>query len=117
MPTNTDNEAVAAWRELAEAYTGEGEAQKTSNFSLQTYYYTRALIEIIDRLDGDLAYESFHAEAESLADDPMDLGALPVLACGPLPDGHDCAAGAALAQYSVDDETWTVIRDFAVPNE
>ncbi|MEE8601457.1 ABC transporter substrate-binding protein [Euzebya tangerina] len=116
LPTNTDNEAVAAWRELAEAYTGEGSAQSTSNFSLQTYYYTRALLEILDRLDGDLAYENFHAEAESLVDDPLDLGALPILACGPLPEGHSCASGAALAQYSVADETWTVIRDFMEAN-
>lgn len=117
LPTSTDNDAVTAWRELAEAYTGEGEAQKTSNFSLQTYYYTRALIDIIDRLDGDLAYERFHEVAESLVDEPLDLGALPALACGPLPDGHGCASGAALAEYSVDDESWTIVRDFAEPNQ
>lgn len=117
LPTSTENEAVAEWRALAEAYTGEGDAQKLSNFSLQTYYYTRALLEVIDRLDGDLAYENFHTTAESLVEEPLDLGALPVLACGSLPEGHSCASGAALAQYSAADESWTVIRDFMAPNE
>lgn len=112
LPTSEDNEAVAAWRTLAEAYTGQGSGQKLSNFSLQTYYYTRALFELLDRLEGDLAYENFHAEAEALADDPLDLGALPALACGPMPDGHSCANGAALAQYDVAAQAWSVVRDF-----
>lgn len=117
LPTSTDNEAVAAWRTLAESYSGEGEGQKLSNFSLQTYYYTVAFLEILDRLDGDLAYANFHATAESLVDDPLDLGALPAIACGPLPDGHGCAEGAALAEYDAASESWSVIRDFELPSE
>jgi branched-chain amino acid transport system substrate-binding protein len=112
LPSSEDNEAVAEWRALAEEYSGQGSGQALSNFSLQTYYYTRGLFEILDRLEGDLAYENFHAEAESLADDPLDLGALPALACGPLPDGHSCANGAALAEYDAEAEEWNVIRDF-----
>jgi branched-chain amino acid transport system substrate-binding protein len=117
LPTNTDNPAVAHWRGLAEGYTGQGSAQNLSNFSLQTYYYTRALFEVLDRLDGDYRYENFNRVAESLQDDPLDLGAIPRLACGPLPDGHSCASGAALAQYDAGTETWTVIRDFQPPKQ
>lgn len=116
LPTSEDNEAVQAWRTLAEQYTGQGEGQKLSNFSLQTYYYTRAFFEILDRLEGDLAYDSFHAEAETLVDEPLDLGALPALACGPLPEGHSCANGAALAEYDAGTQAWTVVRDFQPPS-
>lgn len=112
LPSEESNEAVASWRALAEEYSGQGSGQALSNFSLQTYYYTRGLFEILDRLEGELAYENFHAEAEGLADDPLDLGALPALACGPLPDGHSCADGAALAEYDATAEEWTVVRDF-----
>ena len=117
LPSNLDNAAVAAWDELAEAYTGQGSEAKKTNFSLQTYYYTRALLEIFDRMDGDFRYENFHAVAEATGDDAIDYGALPTLACGPLPDGHKCAAGAALAQYSTDSESWTVIREFQQPKQ
>lgn len=112
LPSNEENEAVAHWRALAEDYSGQGSEQATNNFSLQTYYYTRALFEVLDRMEGDLSYENFHAVAESLQDDPLDLGALPAIGCGPLPDGHDCADGAALAQYNAGSESWEVIRDF-----
>ena len=112
LPTNTDNPAVADWAALAEAYEGQGADQKMSNFSLQTYYYTRALIEVIDGLDGDLAYENFHAAAEALVDDPIELGAIPSVGCGPLPGGHSCGSGAALAEYDFDTMTWSVVRDF-----
>lgn len=117
LPTNLDNEAVAAWDTLAEAYTGQGSDAKKTNFSLQTYYYTRALLEVFDRMEGDYAYDNFHAVAEATVDEPIDLGALPTIACGPLPDGHKCAAGAALAEYDVANEEWTVIRDFQAPVE
>lgn len=117
LPTNLDNEAVATWDELAEAYGGQGADAKKTNFSLQTYYYTRALLEVFDRMEGDFAYDNFHAVAEATGDEPIDLGALPTIACGPLPDGHKCAAGAALAQYDASAEEWTVIRDFQSPVE
>lgn len=117
LPTNLDNEAVAAWDTLAEAYTGQGADAKKTNFSLQTYYYTRALLEVFDRMEGDYAYDNFHAVAEASVDEPIDLQALPTIACGSLPDGHKCASGAALAEYDASNQEWTVIRDFQAPLE
>jgi branched-chain amino acid transport system substrate-binding protein len=107
LPTS-EEPAVVAWRELAEA---SGKEQATSNFSLQTYSYTKGFLDILTALGDDLSYESFIAAAEST---PIETNGLsPNIECGPLPDGHSCAAGAALAQYS--DGEWTVIRDFGPP--
>jgi branched-chain amino acid transport system substrate-binding protein len=107
LPTS-EEPAVVEWRELAEA---SGKEQATSNFSLQTYSYTKGFLDILTALGDDLSYESFIAAAEST---PIETNGLsPDIECGPLPDGHSCAAGAALAQYS--DGVWTVIRDFGPP--
>jgi branched-chain amino acid transport system substrate-binding protein len=109
LPTS-DEPAVAAWREMAEA---SGKEQGTSNFSLQTYAYTKAFITVLEGLGDDLAYECFYAAAESTPI-PTD-GLTPDIACGPLPEGHSCAAGAALAQYSGGE--WAIVRDFGPPEE
>jgi branched-chain amino acid transport system substrate-binding protein len=108
LPTS-DEPSVVAWRELAEASDKE---QAVSNFSLQTYSYTRGFIDLLTGLGDDMSYESFIAAAEST---PIETNGLsPNIVCGPLPDGHSCAQGAALAQYS--DGEWAVIRDFGPPS-
>jgi branched-chain amino acid transport system substrate-binding protein len=107
LPT-TESPSIDHWRELAEA---SGKEQATSNFSLQTYAYTKAFLSLLADLGDDLSYESFIAAAESTEIDTEGLA--PDIACGPLPDGHNCASGAALAEYA--DGEWTIVRDFGPP--
>ena len=107
--------------DLADAYDGPGK-DGGRNFSLQTYSYTVAFIQLVDSLDGNYSYDNFHATAEALADNPIVLPSIPPASCGPLPGGHSCAAGAGLAQYNAADDpdgdgvgTWVQIRDFQAP--
>jgi branched-chain amino acid transport system substrate-binding protein len=113
LPT-TDDPFVNNQRALAEAYDGPG-SEGAPNFILQTYSYTVAFFELWDRLDGDFTYETFHAEAEALAGDPIALPSIPVVACGPLPGGHSCASGAGVAQYDAATESWSQVREFQAP--
>jgi branched-chain amino acid transport system substrate-binding protein len=108
--TTAEAEEVAEWRELAEQYDGE---QGTSGFSLQTYSYLLAFAELVDRMGDDLSYENFHATAEALADDPIALGTVPDIECGPLPEGHTCVQSAGLAVYS--NGAWSLLQDFQAP--
>ncbi len=114
LPPDADNPFAQNVAELFAAYEGPGNTG-APNFVLQTFSYMTAFAELVDRLDGDYSYENFHAVAEAIVDDPIEIPAIPVVACGPLPGGHSCASGAALAQYDAATETWTQIRDFLPP--
>ena len=86
------------------------------NFSEQTYLHSITFFEVIDRLEGDLSWDNFHAVAESLHSDPIVTGAMPPIACGPRAEGgHACASGAGLSEYDYETETWTQIREFQAP--
>ena len=112
---DSDDPFVQGWSALWDAYDGPGKEGGAPNFSLQNYSNTSAFLELMDRLDGDYSYESFHAVAETLVDDPILISSIPPIACGPLPGGHSCAAGAGLSQYDAATESWTQIRDFQSP--
>ncbi len=112
---DSDMEFVQHWLAMWEAYDGPGAGSLAPNFSLQTYSITRAFFELWDRLDGDYSYEHFHATAEAMADDPILIPAMPVLACGPLPGGHGCASGAGIAEYDAETMSWTQVREFLPP--
>jgi branched-chain amino acid transport system substrate-binding protein len=112
--TDTDNDFINHWSALADAYDGPGK-DGARNFSLQTYSYMRAFLELWDRLDGNYSYDNFHAVAETLADNPISIASLPPISCGPLPGGHSCAVGAGMARYDADTETWSQVRDFLAP--
>ena len=92
------------------------------NFSLQTFSIATAFFELMDRLDGNYAYDNFHAAAETLGDNPILVPSMPPIACGPLPGGHSCAAGAGIAVYNAFEDpdgdgagTWVQVRDFQAP--
>ena len=108
---DTDSDFVNAWRDLWEAYDGPGK-DGAANFSLQTYSIAQAFFELIDRLDGNYSYENFHAVAETLVDDPILVPSIPPIACGPLPGGHQCAAGAGVSAYDAETESWTQVKPF-----
>ncbi len=108
---DTDSEFVNAWRDLWAAYDGPGK-DGAANFSLQTYSIAQAFFQLIDRLDGNYSYENFHAVAETLVDDPILVPSIPPIACGPLPGGHQCAAGAGVSAYDAETETWTQVKPF-----
>ncbi len=108
---DTDSDFVNAWRDLWAAYDGPGK-DGAPNFSLQTYSIAQAFFQLIDRLDGNYSYENFHAVAETLVDDPILIPSIPPVACGPLPGGHQCAAGAGVAAYDSATETWTQVKPF-----
>ena len=112
--TDTDNDFINHWSALADAYDGPGK-DGARNFSLQTYSYMRAFLELWDRLDGNYSYDNFHAVAETLADNPIFIASLPPISCGPLPGGHSCAVGAGMARYDADTETWSQVREFLAP--
>ncbi len=96
------------------AYDGPG-ATGAPNFVLQTNSYAVAFFELVDRLDGNYAYDNFHVTAEALVDDPIVLPTIPVVACGPLPGGHSCASGAGMSVYDAETESWTQVREFLPP--
>ncbi len=107
---STDNPDVEHWRELAQQYDGE---QGESGFSLQTYSYLKAFAELLERMGDDLSYENFHAVAEALVDDPISVGSVPDIECGPLPDGHSCVRQAGLAVYT--NGAWETLQEFQAP--
>ncbi|SHK53469.1 amino acid/amide ABC transporter substrate-binding protein, HAAT family [Pseudonocardia thermophila] len=107
---STDNPAVEHWRELAKKYDGE---QGESGFSLQTYSFVMAFAELVKRLGDDLSYDNFVKTAENLRNDPIKLGTIPDIECGPLPDGHDCVISAGLAKYT--GGKWVVEQQFTAP--
>ncbi|MDE0116254.1 MAG: ABC transporter substrate-binding protein [bacterium] len=112
---DSDMDFVQHWLGMWEAYDGPGAESLAPNFSLQTYSISRAFFELFDRLEGDYSYENFHATAEAMADDPILIPAMPVLACGPLPGGHGCASGAGIAEYDAETMTWAQVREFLPP--
>lgn len=107
---STDNPAVEHWRDLAKQYKGE---QGTSGFSLQTYSYVQAFAELVKRMGTDLSYTNFQKTAEGLKTNPIKLGSIPDIQCGPLPEGHTCAIQAGIAKYT--GGKWTVEQKFAAP--
>jgi len=122
--TDSTDPFVINWAEQWEAYDGPGAETAASNFSLQTYSITQSFFALIDRLDGDYSYDNFHAVSESLVSDPINIPSMPTIACGPLPGGHSCAAGAGVSVYNAFDDpdgdgvgTWVQVRDFMVAAE
>ncbi len=107
---STDNPAVEHWRTLAKQYQGP---QGQSGFSLQTYSYVMAFAALVKRMGDDLSYANFTKTAEGLAEDPIKLGMIPDIQCGPLPDGHTCAIQAGIAKYT--GGKWTVEQKFMAP--
>ncbi|MFC4945035.1 ABC transporter substrate-binding protein [Pseudonocardia sp. GCM10023141] len=104
---STDNPAVEHWRTLAKSYQGD---QGTSGFSLQTYSYVMAFAELVKRMGKDLSYTNFTTTAEGLATNPIKLGMIPDIQCGPLPGGHTCAQQAGIAKYT--GGKWVVEQPF-----
>lgn len=107
---STDNPDVEHWRTLAKAYTGP---QGESGFSLQTYSYVKAFAELVERMGSDLSYANFTKTAEGLKADPIKLGSIPDIECGPLPDGHTCAIQAGIAKFT--GGKWVVEQPFIAP--
>jgi len=107
---SNDNPAVEHWRGLAKAYTGE---QGVSGFSLQTYSYVQAFVELVKRMGTDLSYVNFQKTAEGLKSNPIKLGSIPPIECGRLPDGHTCAIQAGIAKFT--GGKWTVEQQFKAP--
>ena len=114
---DTDSPLMSQWRALRNAYCDSiTDECRAPNFSEQTYLHSITFFEVIDRLDGDLSWDNFHAVAENLGNDPIVTGAMPPIACGPRADGgHACASGAGLSEYDYETETWTQIREFQAP--
>lgn len=108
---STDNPDVEHWRGLAQQYSGE---QGTSGFSLQTYSSLRAFAELVQRMGDDMGYANFQAVAEGLREDPISLGAIPDIECGPLPGGHTCVNQAGLA--IVRGGQWQILQEFQAPS-
>lgn len=107
---STNNPAVEHWRALAKTYDGQ---QGESGFSLQTYSYVMAFAELVKRMGSDLSYANFTKTAEGLTNNPIKLGMIPDIQCGPLPDGHTCAIQAGIAKYT--GGKWTVEQQFMAP--
>ncbi len=114
---DTDSPLMSQWRALRNAYCDSiSDECRAANFSEQTYLHSITFFEVIDRLDGDLSWDNFHAVAESLRDNPIETGAMPPIGCGPRAEGgHACASGAGLSEYDYETETWTQIREFQAP--
>lgn len=104
------NPDVERWRFLAAKYAGQ---QGQSGFSLQTYSFLTAFAEVLERMGDDLSYEHFHEVAESLKQQPISLGTVPDIECGPLPDGHSCVRQAGLAVYTKG--AWQLLQEFTAP--
>lgn len=114
---DTDTPLMSQWRALRNAYCDSiSEECQAPNFSEQTYLHSITFFEVIDRLDGDLSWDNFHAVAENLRNNPIETGAMPPISCGPRAEGgHACASGAGLSVYDYETETWTQIREFQAP--
>ena len=107
---STNNPAVEHWRELAKK---SGKPQAESGFSLQTYSFVQAFAELVKRMGDDVSYANFQKTAEGLKSDPIKLGSIPDIECGPLPDGHTCARQAGIAKYT--GGKWVVEQEFMAP--
>ena len=114
---DTDSPLMSQWRALRTAYCDSiSDECRAPNFSEQTYLHSITFFEVIDRLDGDLSWDNFHAVAENLRSNPIETGAMPPIACGPRADGgHACASGAGLSVYNYETQTWEQIREFQAP--
>ena len=114
---DTDSPLMSQWRALRNAYCDSiSDECRAPNFSEQTYLHSITFFEVIDRLEGDLSWDNFHAVAESLWANPIETGAMPPISCGPRADGgHACASGAGLSEYDYETQTWTQIREFQAP--
>ena len=114
---DTDTPLMSRWRALRNTYCDSiSDECKAPNFSEQTYLHSITFFEVLDRLDGDLSWDNFHAVAENLGSNPIETGAMPPIACGPRADGgHACASGAGLSEYDFETGTWTQIRTFQSP--
>ena len=114
---DTDSPLMSQWRALRTAYCDSiSDECQAANFSEQTYLHSITFFEVIDRMNGDLSWDNFHAVAESLRDDPILTGAMPPIGCGPRAEGgHTCASGAGLSEYDYETGTWTQIREFQAP--
>lgn len=102
----TTSDAVATVRDLAAKNNMDAGGL---NFIIQTYAYTKAFFEVLKSMNGDFSYDNFYKAAEAIN---YDSGIVPKIKCGPLPDGHSCGAGAALAEYK--GGNWTVVQNFTV---
>ncbi|GAA1866358.1 hypothetical protein GCM10009836_53460 [Pseudonocardia ailaonensis] len=107
---STNNPDVEHWRTLAKA---SGLPQAESGFSLQTYSFVKAFAELVKRMGSDLSYTNFTKTAEGLKSNPIAVGSIPPIECGPLPDGHTCAVQAGIAKYT--GGKWTVALPFTAP--
>lgn len=107
---STDNPAVEHWRQQAKKYQGD---QGESGFSLQTYSYVMAFGELVKRMGNNLSYANFTKIAEGLAQNPIKLGSIPDIQCGPLPNGHTCVVQAGIAKYT--GGKWIVDQPFTAP--
>ena len=115
--SDTDTPLMSQWRALRNAYCDSiSDECQAPNFSEQTYLHSITFFEVLNRLDGDLSWDNFHATAENLWVNPIETGAMPPIGCGPQADGgHACASGAGIAEYDLETGTWTQIRPFAAP--
>lgn len=107
---STNNPDVEHWRSLAKA---SGLPQAESGFSLQTYSFVKAFAELVKRMGNDMSYANFTKTAEGLKSNPIKLGSIPAIECGPLPDGHTCAVQAGIAKYT--GGKWVVEQPFMAP--
>lgn len=109
LPGSEVTPGVIKWRVLAKK---SGYPGAESNFSLQTYGFTKIFLEVMAKTSAtkDLSYANFQRIAETTR---VDLDFLPPVICGPLPDGHACAKGAGVAQYK--NGRWDQVRDFKSP--
>jgi branched-chain amino acid transport system substrate-binding protein len=107
---STNNPYVEHWRTLAKA---SGLPQAESGFSLQTYSFVKAFAELVKRMGPDMSYANFTKTAEGLKSNPIKLGSIPAIECGPLPDGHTCAVQAGIAKFT--GGKWTVEQPFTAP--
>jgi len=87
--------------------------QAVSGFSLQGYGYLKSFAEVLKRAGSDLSYANFYKVADQLKSDPIDLGVMPPVTCGPLPTGHTCSVAAGLAVYSGGE--WKPLLPFTDP--
>jgi branched-chain amino acid transport system substrate-binding protein len=110
LPTDLSQFGVKAWRTVADK---SSMPQATNNYSLQTYTYTKAFFKAVQRLGDDLNWNRLFQLLETSK--VKNQGAAPDITCGPLPTGHSCAKGAALAQYSTATKAWKIVSPFGPP--
>lgn len=109
---NDSSPAVKTWLALAKKSTMP---QAVSSFSLQGYGYLMSFVDVIKRAGKDLSYDNFYKVADTLKSDPVNVGVMPPVACGPLPTGHTCSDEAALAIYT--NGAWKPLQRFTSPQK